>query len=533
MPENGYRELVASWLDLRWQLDPVAATMSGVEKLDGQLGHYTKADVQAAVAAARAMTFAFEALEPQDRDSHVDVTVVLNDLRCLIARFEKERPHELNPEFHLSHLLTGLFALVMRRDQPPEARGRSLAARLGEVPRFLADARAVLGRPSPVVTQTALSVASGGRALLHEAIPEFAKSLPDDVARLIGEALPKARVAFDEFQAFLAVDLTDRSDGDFAIGRDAFDYRLHFEHALRETAPEVLRYGQALVREVEKEVAAIAEELSPGTPWRELADRLRGSCPPGDSVVPAYAGQMERARQFVGDRQLASIPAGDLEVIATPSFMRPLVPFAAYDPPGAFSGDRTGWFYVTERGPGAGRDHCIHELACTALHEGYPGHHLQFLVAHRSPSPIRRVVGSALTVEGWALYCEEMMKEEGFLNVPEERFFQRVHLLWRAVRIVLDVQLHTTGMTFDAAVQYLMDMLGIQRANAESEVRRYCVTPAYNLCYALGRREFLSLRDAVQRRDGAAFSLKRFHDEALSYGGMPVSLIRWGMGLDD
>jgi len=528
-----YRDLVASFLDLRWQLDPVAATMAGVGTHDGRLGRYTGGDLKAAVAAAKSLAAAFEAMEPDSRDMAVDQTAILNDLRCTINRFEKERPHELNPEFHLSHLMTGLFALLMRRDMAPPERARALAGRLGDVPRFLGDARATIERPSKVLTETALHIARGGRALLVEAIPEFAASVPSQSRHELEAALPAARLALEEFHEFLAGELLERSDGDFAVGRECFDFRLHFEHALRETAPELLRYGQALVRETEEEVARRAAEIAPGIPWRQLADTLRAQHPPGDSVVPAYAGQMERARRFVADRDLATIPPGDLEVIATPSFMKPLVPFAAYDPPGAFADDRTGWFYVTEPGPEAARDHCMHELACTALHEGYPGHHQQFLVAQRSPSPVRRVIASALTVEGWALYCEELMADQGFLTRPEERFFQRIHLLWRAARIVLDVQLHTGGMSYEAAVQYLMDTLGIQRPNAESEVRRYCVTPAYNLCYALGRREFLSLRDAVRRRDGDSFSLRRFHDQVLSFGGLPVSLIRWGMGLDD
>ncbi len=534
MSDDGYRDLVASFLDLRWQLDPVAATMAGVGVHDGRLGRFTRSDTDVALAALRSLASAFEALEPGSRDEAVDQTAVLNDLRCHVNRLEKERPHELNPEFHLSHLLGGLFALVMRRDQPAEARGRALAQRLADVPRFLSDAKTTITRPPRVFTETAADVASGGLTLLREAIPAFAADLPVAVRREIEAALPDARESLELFRDWLTGELMARSDGDFAIGREAFDFRLHFEHALRETAPELLRYGEALVREVEADVARRAEELAPGTPWRELADRLRTLHPPGDTVVPAYAGQMERARRFVADRALVSVPPGDLEVIATPSFMTPLVPFAAYDPPGAFSADRTGWFYVTEPdGDGDGaRDHCVHELACTALHEGYPGHHLQFLVAHRADSPIRRVVGSALTVEGWALYCEELMADQGFLTRPEERFFQRVHLLWRAVRIVLDIRLHTGGMTVEEAVDVMTRTLGIQRANAESEVRRYCTTPAYNLCYALGRREFLSLRDAVRSREGAAFDLRRFHDAALAYGGLPVSLIRWGMGLD-
>src|SRR5207244_2605261 len=139
-------------------------------------------------------------------------------------------------------------------------------------------------------------------------------------------------------------------------------------------------------------------------------------------------------------------------------------------PPGASSAERRGWFYVTVPSPAQLKDHCVHEIACTALHEGYPGHHLQFLRAQREPSPVRRVVSSPLTVEGWALYCEELMTDLGFLARPEEQFFQRLHLLWRAVRIVLDIRLHTAGMTPSAAVQYMVDTLGIGRESATAEV---------------------------------------------------------------
>jgi len=528
-----YRELVRSYLDLRWQLDPVAATMSGVGGYDGRLGHFGAADVQAALAALKAMGGAFEAAATDTLADEVDQTAVLNEIRHTIARYEKEKPHELNPEFHLSHLLSGLFSLLVRQDQPPEARGRAIAGRLREAPRFLVDAREALGRPAPVFTETALDVAEGGRSLLREAVPEFAASLPRAVTEEIGEALVDARTAYDDFADFVAGPLSKRSDGDFAVGRDAFDFRLHFEHALIETAPEIQRYGEALLRDTEAELSAIGTQLAPGVPWRALADRLRIAHPPGDTVVPAYAGQMERARRFVLDRGLVSVPEGDLQVIATPPFMTPLVPFAAYDPPGAFSEDRTGWFYVTEVREGSGRDHCTHEIACTALHEGWPGHHLQFLCAHEQDSPVRRVVSSPLTVEGWALYCEELMAEQGFLTRPEERFFQRLHLLWRAARIVLDVRLHTGGMAVEKAVRYLTDTLGIGRASAEAEVRRYCSNPAYQLCYAVGRREFLRLREAYRARAGAGFSLRGFHDEVLRYGGLPVSLIRWGMGLPD
>jgi uncharacterized protein (DUF885 family) len=315
---------------------------------------------------------------------------------------------------------------------------------------------------------------------------------------------------------------------------------LHYEHALRDTAPELWRYGLHLKEEIEADLARRAARLDAGRSWQDIADRLRADHPPATALVDAYASEMARARDFVAERGLAPIPDAPLDVVPTPAFMRPIIPFAAYDSPGAYSPDRTGWFYVTlpdpALPPGAQerilRDHCRYELAVTALHEGYPGHHLQLVHAQQQPSHTRKNVGTPLTVEGWALYCEDMMGEEGFYRSEEEQFFQRVHLLWRAVRILLDVGLHTRGMTFEQAVEYLATQLRVDRANAEAEVRRYCAEPGQPLCYAVGRRELLDLRRDFRAARGDTFTLRGFHDAILRYGGLPVTLIRWGMGLN-
>jgi len=533
MTPPDYRQLVGSYLDLRWQLDPVAATQAGLAEHDGRLGSFGKPQIKAALAALKAMAAAFEYGEATCLEEEIEQTAVLNDLRVSIARFEKEKPHELNPEFHLSHLFDGLFSLLLRGDRPAEERGRALAARLRDTPRFLKEARATLGRPAAVFTETAFAVAAGGRTLFSDAIPEFAAPLAPDTRHAVLEALTAAQQEMDAFLAFLGGELADRSDADFAIGRKQFDFRLHYGHALRETAPELLRYGEALIEETERDLQRKAEALAPGVPWREVVERLRQRHPARDGLVAAYAEAMERSRRFVAERGLVGVPEGALEVVATPPYMQPLIPFAAYDPPGAFAEQRTGWFYVSVPDEAQLREHSSHELALTALHEGYPGHHLQHLAAQAQPSPVRRVVWTPLTVEGWALYCEEMMGEEGFFRGPEEAFFQRLHLLWRAVRVVVDVRLHTAGMSVEQATRYLMEKLDLARASAEAEVRRYCGNPANALCYAVGRRELLRLREDWRAQAGPSNNLRRFHDEVLSYGGLPVALMRWGMGLND
>ena len=134
-------------------------------------------------------------------------------------------------------------------------------------------------------------------------------------------------------------------------------------------------------------------------------------------------------------------------------------------------------------------------------------------------------------VEGWALYSEQLMGERNYYSSDEVRLFQLVNLLWRAVRIVLDVGLHTRGMTPTEAVDYMVEHLPIERRSAEAEVRRYCAWPTYQLCYAVGRRELLRLRAAYINREGPGYRPRRFHDELMGYGGLPVSLASWGMGL--
>jgi uncharacterized protein (DUF885 family) len=123
------------------------------------------------------------------------------------------------------------------------------------------------------------------------------------------------------------------------------------------------------------------------------------------------------------------------------------------------------------------------------------------------------------------------MAEAGYYQTGEARLFQLVNLLWRAIRIVLDIGLHIRGMTPAEATDYMVQHLPIERPNAEAEVRRYCAWPTYQLCYAVGRRELLSLREAYRRRHGGEIEFRQFHDELVGYGGIPVSLARWGMDL--
>jgi hypothetical protein len=535
MTASTLEQLAESYCDLLWNLDPVAATAAGVARYDDRLGLYAEDDVRRYMAAFKSLGSSLEECEVESLGDEIDRTALLGQIRTTVHRFESEEPHVRNPIFWVSHVLEGLHLLLVSTAPPQEARALAVAGRVRQIPSFLGAARNTLRDSPDVFVRTAMEMTAHGMVL----IDEVERSLAPEGDTEFAGACTAARAALTDFATGL--ESGEDADGSFAIGEDAFDFRLHFQHALRATAPELWRFGMALMESTEAELTELARRIDPAAPWQDLVSRLRDDHPAGDLLVGAYKSQMDRARRFVEERQLVPIPAGALEVVATPEFLRPLTPFAAYQPPGAFAESRTGWFYVTPPPEGATvasserllRDHCVFELPATALHEGYPGHHLQFLTAHAQPRLVRKVISSAATVEGWALYCEEMMGEEGFYASLEERLFQKLALLWRACRVVLDVGLHTRGMRFEEAVDLLMDRVQFARWNAEAEVRRYCAEPVYQLCYAVGRRELLELRGAYRAACGADYTVRGFHEQVLQYGGLPISLIRWGLELDE
>jgi uncharacterized protein (DUF885 family) len=535
-----FRDIEKSYFDLHWHLDPVSATQAGVPGQDDRYGRYSPSALAPHLAALKSIATALEESTSGDLEQEIDRTALLNEIRVTLRRYERLKPQAKNPEFWMSHLLGGLHHLLLSADRTPGEKALAAIGRLEDIPAFLDDVRLTLTEPVRVFVETALRMSDGGRLLVKDMSTALAAQSPMHAARL-SAAADQAVAALKKFDRDLKRWLEMATDH-YAIGEEEFNFLLHYQHILRDTAPELWRYGLRLKEEIEADLVRLAGRLDGGsTQWPELVDKLRADHPSAHELVDAYAKEMARARDFVAERKLAPIPEAPLGVIPTPAFMRPVIPYAAYDSPGSYTRDRTGWFYVTvpdSRLPSDQqerilRDHCRYELAATALHEGYPGHHLQMVIAKNLDSHVRKNLWTPLTVEGWALYCEDMMGEEGFYASDEELFFQRVHLLWRAVRILLDVGLHTRGMTREQAVNQMVNDLHVDRGNAEAEVRRYCAWPAYQLAYAVGRRELLRLRDDFRAARGDTFSLRGFHDAVLPYGGLPVTLIRWGLGLSE
>lgn len=519
------------YLDLRVQIDPVEGTFVGRHDVDGVLPAYDEPSVHAQVAALRSYTLALEEASAESLDDEIDRTAALHDARHLLLVLEREKPFTRDPSVHLAQVLGGLHLLMVRNAQDPPRRAAALLARLCALPDFLRTAEAVLVNPAQPMVALAASMLPGGIALVREGLDDPDVDLSSLDPAELGDARAAAVDALLAFEAVLAR-LADQAEASFAIGRDLFDRKLHTAHLIRDGADELLRYGTRLRAEALAAVEETAAEVQPGADWRDVATRLRAEMPPAGAALDAYERAVDDARRFTASHGLMRVTTTAVRVVPTPVFLRALVPFVAYQGPGAFDRDQDGTLFVTLPDDGASwRTTCVAELPSMALHEAVPGHHQQIVTANGLERTVRRVLGTPAAREGWALYCETLMAEHGFLASAAERFFHAYHLLWRALRIVLDVSLHTKRMSTAAAAAMLQDGLGLEQGAAAAEVARCCARPTEPLCYAVGRRDVLQLRDDARRARGGAFTLAAFHDELLQYGALPTALARWGMGL--
>ena len=316
---------------------------------------------------------------------------------------------------------------------------------------------------------------------------------------------------------------------------------LRWEHVLDEP-PEVLAaYGRAVLDETRAAMEAIAA-ASGYAGAAEAVAAAQALTPTAAGLVDDYRRAVEEARAYVVEHDIAGLPAGEeLEVVATPAFLRSLLPFAAYDAPGPFAERQLGFYYVTPPPDDLGeaevrdilRGHSVASLRTTGVHEAYPGHHLQLVSANFAPTLARRIAGlpdgGNLLVEGWAFYCEELMDREGFLDDPVVRLMRLNDQMWRACRVVIDVELHRGRMGLDEAVDFLVREAAMNRREAELECRRYAEEPGQAMSYLLGKREVMRLAEQWGAARGG--TLRAFHDELLSWGSLPPAVIAWGMGL--
>jgi len=535
-------DLVQRIVDRVAAAEPVVATQLGMAEHAGELPDLSAPALAAYLSDVRRLgeRLGEEAAGAADDATAIDAVTGGQMVRRVERSYGLRGVQRLRPGLYLDAAY-GVLLLMIKEIGGPDERVAALRGRLEALPGVLEEGLANLRGPLPLPYVTAaLDDAPEVAGLVGEAAPRAAAELGRPGA--LDAAAAAAAAAVERFAAELRDRHLDEATPEVAGGRELLVDLLANEHLLHETPEQIAAVGRAAVADTRAAMAELTATMGYASTDAAVA-AVQADRPAREALLGSYREALAAARRFVVEHDLVTLaPDEELVVEPTPPALRASLPFAAYEGPGPFERVQRGFYWVTEPSADlAGADleralagHPFASMPTVGVHEAYPGHHTQFGRANRAATLARRAAfipdGGMLLIEGWAFYCEEMMEAAGFLAAPAVRLMRLNDQLWRACRVVIDMELHLGLMSFDEAVAFLSREAHLERSKAALEVRWYVAAPGYPMAYFIGKREIAALaRDFARRRSP---SLKAFHDELLEWGATTPALIRRGMGLE-
>jgi uncharacterized protein (DUF885 family) len=526
-----FSEFCAGYFKKYFELHPTEAIYYGIEGYDHLLNDYSDESYRAEKTFVSDSLEAIRQIQSSEltEDEAIDYALLEGKLTIQNYEHEKEDYRLKWPDIYSP--IDAIYILTVRKTNDLAG---NLLSRLSRTPAVIKQGMANLSRkeanPPRLWTQMAIEGARGSLSFLDNLPNQPTVQAEVKDATSLRDAIATAKSALSDFGAYLENDLLPRSQGTYAVGIEHFNLLLKKKHFLDHDDRTLLALGEALFETTKNELAELAHELAPGKDIQEVARRIQEHHPSIDEILTAYQKAMEGAREFVREKQLVTFPPREeLHVVHTPEFRRHEIPFAAYLSPSPKDPNQVGYYYVTPvTDAELLREHNWVGLENTSVHESYPGHHLQFSVANSLPaaSSLPRLMNeSSVFYEGWALYCEQLMQEQGFLKTKEHRFVMLKDRLWRALRIIIDVKTQTGEMTYDEAADLMVRELQFPRAQACGDLNWYSQSPAVPMGYALGWSIINRLRDQERTGLGGNFSLRDFHDKLLSAGSISLPLV--------
>jgi uncharacterized protein (DUF885 family) len=535
---------------------PSAGTQVGFHQYDSQLEDFSFAAIQSEIVALHDFKVRIEAIRPGDSAADFvprsDREIVLASIRSQLLTLETIRPWEKDADIYSSTCADAAFVLMERKFAPPNDRLRSLIAREKKMPALLGAARENLKNPPRIFTEIAIEQLPGIVGFFQQDVPAaFADA--DDAALKAEFSKTNAAViaALNDDLHWLQTDLLARSNGDFRIGADTFQKKLEYDEMVDLPLDKLLEIGWADLRRNQEHFKQVAAGLEPGKDPRAVLEELGEDHPAPGQLLGSFRATFDSLVSFIREHHIVTIPSDVRPIVEeTPPFMRATTT-ASMDTPGPYETRATeAYFNVTlpdSKMTPAEVDGYLHgfnagTVISTAVHEAYPGHYVQFLWLPQAPSKVRKLLGANTDIEGWAHYCEQMMLDEGYgqpgAGAKDEREAKFLRLgqlqdaLLRNARFIVGIQMHTGKMSVDQAEEFFQKEGYQSKENAVVETRRGAGDPTY-LYYTLGKLEIMKLRDDVKKKEGAAFSLEKFHDDFLRQGFPPIKIVREAMLGDD
>ena len=533
---------------------PTAGTLAGYHQYDAQLEDLSLERTNAEIAALHGYEKKIGAIPAAglDQTTRADRELVLANIRGTLLSLEVIRPWEKNPDNYSGMVSNAAFSLMERKFASPEDRLRSLVAREKLMPGQLALARANLNNPPKVYTEIAIEQLPGIITFFEHDVPLAFAEAKDSALNAEFAGTNRAVIqALTDYLAWLKTDLLPRSNGDFRIGADAFRKKLAYEEMVDLPLDRLLEIGRANLKKNQSEFNRIAKELEPTKEPRAVLEELGQNHPAPDKLLQTFRDTFDGLIHFIKANRIVTIPSDIKPILEeTPPFMRATT-FASMDTPGPFEQHATeAYFNVTLPDPsmtpaeveGYMHSFNVGTVISTAVHEAYPGHYIQFLWVPAAPSRVRKLLGASSNAEGWAHYCEQMMLDEGYgkpgagsKTEREAKFLRLGQLqdaLLRNARFIVGIEMHTGKMTIDDALKFFESEGYQSHETAVVETKRGTSDPTY-LYYTLGKLEILKLREDLRKKQGASFSLQKFHDAFLEQGFPPIKIVRQALLGDD
>jgi uncharacterized protein (DUF885 family) len=477
---------------------------------------------------------------------------VIANIHSRLLTLETIRPWEKNADNYSSACANGAFSLMERKFASPDERLRSLVAREKQMPALLADARVNLKHPPRIYTEIAIEQLPEITGFFEHDVPlAFADAKDPALKAEFAQSNAAVIAALKSYQGWLKTDLLAQSNGDFRIGAETFSKKLQYDEMVDLPLDKILEIGWADMRQNQERFRQVAKELEPSKEPSAVLEELGENHPAPDHLMDTFRATFNGLTTFIRAHHIVTIPSDVRPIVEeTPAFMRATTT-ASMDTPGAFETHATeAYFNVTlpdaSMSPAEVEGYMhgfnVGTIISTAVHEAYPGHYVQFLWLPQAHSRVRKLLGANTDIEGWAHYTEQMMLDEGYgqpgFGAKDERESKFLRLgqlqdaLLRNARVIVGIQMHTGSMSYDEAVAFFQKEGYQSKENAVVETKRGTSDPTY-LYYTLGKLEIMKLREDVKKRQGAAFSLEKFHDDFLRQGFPPVKIVREAMLGDD
>ena len=553
--DDEFEKIVNDYVEGFLGSHPENATELGDHRFDDKLSDYspdTRNRLLARAKQFREKLKTFNDVSQLGGANQVDVRILRDNIDNEIFELEELKEADWDPLVYNQSLANSLYLLVARDFDSPEKRVRNLRKRMEAIPTVIAQAQKNLQHPPRIYTETAIEQTQGAISLVREGLAPLLEQAPQ-MKKEVAPLQEKTARALEDYKKWLHDGLLPRSDGDFRIGPDKFRKKLRFALASDLSMEEIMRRAQADLKQAQTAIYETAlplyKKYFPNADKAALDDRKKVTTAvldklaekhPDDNTIVGYAQKIVgEATDFVKKHDLVTVPEKPLDVIVMPEFKRG-TGIAYCDSPGPLERNGKTFFaveptpkdWLKERKASFFREYNNYMVRDLTVHEAMPGHYLQLAHANQfqAPTLVRAIFRSGTFIEGWAVYCEQMMAEQGY-GGPEVKMEQLKMRLRVICNAILDQSIHAGNMSEREAID-LMEKEGFQQeGEAVAKWKRARLTSAQLSTYFVGVSEHLDLREAAKKKLGKEFNLKKYNDQVISFGSPPVRYVRELLGL--